>query len=73
MSDHDRPSGKGAVSLAERRRLLLASCLLPNGVTASGPKCVGDKADFRRAAVSGPLLAETSARPEGCRIADLHR
>jgi hypothetical protein len=64
-------SGKGAVSLAERRRLLLASPWLPSGVTASGPQCVGDKADFRRAAVSGPLLADCRAGTAPCKNARL--
>ena len=38
-----------------------------------GNLCVGDKADFRRAAVSGPLLAESRARIAASTMADLHR
>jgi hypothetical protein len=64
-------SGKAAVTRRRARRLLLASCSLPNGVAASGPKCVGDKADFRRAAVSGPLLAESWAGTGECKSARL--
>ena len=66
-----RFSGKGAVSLAEPRRLLSASRLPPNGVSASGPQCVGDKADFRRAELEvrsspKPRLGRSAARSIVC-------
>ena len=73
MSDHDRPSGGAAISPAERRWPLFASCLQTRRLAASAPLP-------RLATITAPLgaggsaalIAETKAREEVCKTEHLH-
>jgi hypothetical protein len=63
-----RVSRKAAVWPADSRRCFCESCLQPNGAAASRRTgSVGDKEDFRRAAVAVPLVADGRAGERACR------